>query len=56
VRSHTYRPNDVQIEYSVFCNSNNTSYNVSRDFKNDLLCIQTFNYELWNNFWGKPTL
>ena len=40
----SYRPNDVQIEYSMFCNSNNTSYNVSRNFKNGLFCIHKFNY------------
>jgi len=38
----SYRPNDVQIEYSMFCNLNDTSYNVSRNFKNGLFCI-----ELW---------
>ena len=48
-----YIPNDVQIEYSMLCNSNNTSYNVSRNFKNGLFCIHTFNYELWNNFGGE---
>jgi len=36
----------------MLCNPNNTSYNVSRNFKNGLLCIRTFNYELWNNFGG----
>jgi len=51
----SYRPNDVQIEYSILCNPNNTSDDVSRNFKNGLLCIHTFNYELWNNFGGKPT-
>ena len=48
-------PNDVQFEYSMFCNSNDTSYNVPRNFKNGVLCIHTFSYELWNNFWGKST-
>jgi len=56
VMEGSYRPNDVQIEYSMFCNSDDTSYSVSRNFKNGLLCIHTFNYELWNNFLGKPTL
>ena len=37
----------------MLCNSNNTSYNVSRNFKNGLFCIHTFNYELWNNFGGE---
>jgi len=37
----SYRPNDVQIEYSMFCNSNNTSYNVFRNFENGLFCIHT---------------
>jgi len=27
----SYRPNDVQIEYSMLCNSNDTSYNVFRN-------------------------
>ena len=44
----SYRPNDVQIEHSMFCNSKDTSYNVSRNFKNGLFCIHTFNYELWD--------
>ena len=48
----SYRPNDVQIEYSMFCNSNDTNCNVSRNFKNGLFCIHTFSYELWNNFGG----
>jgi len=52
----SYRPNDVHIEYSVFCNSNDTSYNVSRNFKNGLFCIHTFNYELWDNFGGESTI
>ena len=51
----SYRPNYIQIEYSLLCNPNDTSYDVRRNFKNGLLCICTFNYELWNNFWGKPT-
>ena len=45
-----------QIAYSMFCNSNDTSYNVSRNFKNGLFCIHTFNYELWDNFLGKSTI
>ena len=48
----SYRPNYVQIEYSVLCNLNDTSDDVSRNFKNGLLCIRTVNYELWNNFGG----
>ena len=48
----SYRPNDVQIAYSMFCNPNDTSYNVSRNFKNGLFCIPTFNYEVWDFFWG----
>ena len=51
----SYRPNYVQIEYSMLCNPNDTRDDVSRNFKNGLLCIRTFNYELWNNFGGKPT-
>ena len=39
-----------------FCNSNDTSYNVSRNFKNGLFCIHTFNYELWDSFLGKSTI
>jgi len=49
----SYRPNDVQIEYSVFWNSKDTSYNISS--KNGLFCTHTFNYELRYNFWGKKT-
>ena len=52
----SYRPNNVQIEYSMFCNSNNTSYNVFRNIKNGVLCIHTFNYKLRDNFWGKSTI
>jgi len=52
----SYRPNDVQIESSMLCNSNNTSYNVSGNFKNGLFCIHTFNYELWDNFGGKSAI
>ena len=40
----SYRQNDVQIEYNMFCNSNNTWYNVSRNFKNGLFFIHPFNY------------
>jgi len=47
----SYRPNDVQIEYTMFCNLNDTSCNVS-NFKNGLVCTHTFNYELWDNFCG----
>ena len=47
---------DVQIKYSVFCNPNDTNYNVYWNFKNGLFCIRTFNYELWNNFGGKSTI
>jgi len=36
-----YITNDVQTEYSIFCNSNNTSCNVSINFKNGLLCIHS---------------
>jgi len=36
----------------MFCNSNDTSYNVSRNFKSGQFCIHTFNYELWDNFGG----
>jgi len=44
----SYRPNYAQIEYSMFCNSNDTSYNVSRNFKNGLFCIHNsiINYEI----------
>jgi len=48
----SYRSNDVQIEYSMSCNSNSTSYNVFRNIKTGLLCISTCNYKLWDNFWG----
>jgi len=51
----SYRPNDVQIENSVLRNPNDTSDDVSRNFKNGLLCICTFNYELGNNCLGKQT-
>ena len=30
----SYRPNDVHDEYSMFCNPKDTSYGVSRNFKN----------------------
>ena len=36
----------------MFCNLNDTSYNVSRNFKNGLFCIHTFNYELWDKLGG----
>jgi len=44
----------LNICLSMLCNLNDTSYDVSRNFKNSLLCIRTFNYELWNNFLEKP--
>ena len=52
----SYRPNEVQIEYSMFCNSNDTSYNVSRNFNKGVFCIHTFNYELRDNFLGKSIM
>jgi len=52
----SYRPNDVPLEYNTFCNSNDTSYNVCRNFKNGLFCIHTFHYELWDNFLEKSTI
>ena len=48
----SYRPNDFQIEHGMFCNLNDTGYNVSRNFKHGLFCIHTFNDELWNKFGG----
>ena len=48
----SYRQKDVQIECSMFCNSNDTSYNIFRNFKKGVFCIHTFNYELWDNFLG----
>ena len=52
----SYRQKDVQIEYSMFCNSNSTSCNVFRNIKNGLICIHTFNYKLRDNFLGKSTI
>jgi len=52
----SYRPNDVQNEYGVFCNQNDTSNNVSTNFKKGLLCIHIFNYELQYNFLWKPMI
>jgi len=40
----------------MFCNSKETNYNVSRNFKNGPLCIYAFNYKLRNNFLGESTM
>ena len=48
----SYRPNDVQIEYSMLCHSNDTSSNVFRNFENGLFCIPTFSHKLWDNSGG----
>ena len=53
----SYRPNDVQIEYNMLCNSNDTRYNVFRNLENGLFCIHTFNhkffffFQLYNSLW-----
>ena len=49
----SYRPNYVKIEYSMLCNSKNTSYNVFRNLENGLFCIHTFSHKLQDNFWGE---
>jgi len=48
----SYRPNDVKIEYNMFCNLNDTSYNVSRNFKNGLFCIHNSIMSYGIIFWG----
>ena len=45
-----YRPNCAQIKYSLFCNSNDPSHNVSRNPENGLLCVSIMSYGI--TFWG----
>jgi hypothetical protein len=48
----SYRPHYVQIECSVFCNLNDTTYNVHWNFKNGLFCIHSiisFGIIFWGN-------
>ena len=47
-----YRPNCIQIKYSLFCNSNNPSHNVSRNPKNGLLCVVHSIMSYGITFWG----
>jgi len=38
----SHKPNDIQTEYSMFFNLNDTSCNVSRNFKNGVFCIHPY--------------
>jgi hypothetical protein len=49
----SYRPNYIQIKYSLLCNLNDPSYNISRNLENGLLAyvhsIMSYGITFWGN-------